>query len=193
LRGNEVAVTTEGTKTLLVVDVEAGKVTVAIETDQDGSHMVALAPAHNRAFVANIGSGSVSVVDLKEKRRIANIPTGAGTEGIAMGRQPQRQLDLDYRRRYAQGRRDSPVEILPDSRQVHRRRQARTRLERAVRRSGRVGRCGAARTSAHQHAGAQGVAMGCTDRHPGRAVTSVRRNAEPRSGRRDRSRDVASR
>jgi YVTN family beta-propeller protein len=84
LRGNEVAVTTEGTKTLLIVDVAAGKVAAAVETDQDGSHMVALAPAHDRAFVANIGSGSVTAIDLKERRRIANIPSGAGTEGIAI-------------------------------------------------------------------------------------------------------------
>ena len=81
-RGNEVAVTTEGSKTLLIVDVAAGKVTTAIETDQNGSHMVALAPTHDRAFVANIGSGSVSVIDLKTKQRVANIPSGAGTEGI---------------------------------------------------------------------------------------------------------------
>jgi YVTN family beta-propeller protein len=84
LRGNEVAVTTEGTKTLLIVDVAAGQVTAAIDTDQNGSHMVALAPAHERAFVANIGSGSVTAIDLKEKERIANIPSGAGTEGIAI-------------------------------------------------------------------------------------------------------------
>jgi YVTN family beta-propeller protein len=84
LRGNEVAVTTEGTKNLLIVDVAAGKVTAAIDTEQNGSHMVALAPAHDRAFVANIGSGSVTVIDLKEKRRIANLQSGAGTEGIAV-------------------------------------------------------------------------------------------------------------
>ncbi|HEV8330495.1 MAG TPA: cytochrome D1 domain-containing protein [Steroidobacteraceae bacterium] len=84
LRGNEVAVTTEGGKMLLTVDIEAGKVTAAIDTDQFGSHMVALAPAHDRAFVANIDSGSVSVIDLKQQRRIANITTGEGTEGIAI-------------------------------------------------------------------------------------------------------------
>jgi YVTN family beta-propeller protein len=84
LRDNEVAVTTEGSKHLLIVDVQAGKVTAAIDTDQDGSHMVALAPKHNRAFVANLGSGSVSVIDLKEKRRLANVPSGEGTEGIAV-------------------------------------------------------------------------------------------------------------
>jgi YVTN family beta-propeller protein len=84
LRGNDVAVTTEGAKTLLIVDVAAGKVAAAIDTDQFGSHMVALAPAHDRAFVANIDSGSVSVIDLKQQRRIANIATGEGTEGIAI-------------------------------------------------------------------------------------------------------------
>jgi YVTN family beta-propeller protein len=84
LRGNEVAVTSEGTKSLLIVDIEASKVTAAIETDQLGSHMVALAPAQDRAFVANINAGSVSVIDLKQRRRIANIATGDGTEGIAI-------------------------------------------------------------------------------------------------------------
>ena len=84
LRGNEVAVTTEGTRKLLIVDVAAGNVTAAIDTEQNGSHMVVPAPKHDRAFVANIGSGSVSVIDLKEKRRIANIPSAAGTEGIAI-------------------------------------------------------------------------------------------------------------
>jgi len=84
LRGNHVAVTTEGTKTLLTVDIESGKVISAIQTDQFGSHMVALAPAHDRAFVANIDSGSVSVIDLQQERRIANITTGDGTEGIAI-------------------------------------------------------------------------------------------------------------
>jgi len=84
LRGNDLAVTTEGTKALLTVDIRAGKVTAAIDTDQFGSHMVALAPARDRAFVANINSGSVSVIDLKQQRRIANIATGEGTEGIAI-------------------------------------------------------------------------------------------------------------
>jgi DNA-binding beta-propeller fold protein YncE len=84
LRRNPVLVTTESTQTLLTVDIEAGKVTAAIETDQFGSHMVALAPVHDRAFVANIDMGSVSVIDLKQPRCIANIATGDGTEGIAV-------------------------------------------------------------------------------------------------------------
>jgi DNA-binding beta-propeller fold protein YncE len=33
---------------------------------------------HNRAFVANLGPGPVSVIDPKEKRLLATMPTGKG-------------------------------------------------------------------------------------------------------------------
>lgn len=82
LQANEVAVTVEGNKALLLVDVSSGKVLAAIATDQNVSHMVVTAPKYHRAFVANIGSGSVTVIDLNEKKRIADIQTGAGAEGI---------------------------------------------------------------------------------------------------------------
>lgn len=82
MSGNTVAVTAEANKALLLVDLEAGTVTSAIETDQNVSHMVALTPDRSKAFVANIGSGSATVIDLKEKKHIVNIETGAGAEGI---------------------------------------------------------------------------------------------------------------
>lgn len=82
LRGNEIVVTAEGNKTLLIVDIESGKVAAAVTTDQNVSHMVVLARRSNKAFVANIGSGSVTVIDLKENKKITDIPTGAGAEGI---------------------------------------------------------------------------------------------------------------
>jgi YVTN family beta-propeller protein len=82
LRGDEIAVTVEGNKALLIVDVKKGAVAAAIVTDQNVSHMVVVAPRAGRAFIANIGSGSVTVIDLKERRKISDIPTGAGAEGI---------------------------------------------------------------------------------------------------------------
>lgn len=82
LKANQVVVTTEGSQSLLMVDIETARIVGSVATGQHVSHMVALAPKHERAFVANIGSGSVSVIDLESKRRIANIPTGAGAEGI---------------------------------------------------------------------------------------------------------------
>ena len=82
--GKRVVVTAEVEKKLLIVDLERGEVVAAIDTDQAASHMVAVAPGGERAYVANIGSGSVTVIDLKEARRLANVPTGAGAEGIAV-------------------------------------------------------------------------------------------------------------
>ncbi len=77
-------VTAEANRALLVVDTLAGRVEAAVDTDQDVSHMVAVTPDGSRAFVANIRSGSVTVVDLAERRRLAQVPTGAGAEGVAV-------------------------------------------------------------------------------------------------------------
>ena len=82
--GKRVAVTVEGAKALVVVDVPSGKVVRAIDTAQNVSHMVALTPNEKRAFVANIGSGSMTAIDLEKGERIANVETGDGAEGITV-------------------------------------------------------------------------------------------------------------
>jgi YVTN family beta-propeller protein len=84
LQGDEVAVTVEGSKALLVVSVNEGTVKHAIATDQAGTHMVAVSPKHRRAFTANIGSGSMTVIDLASHQRISDVTTGKGAEGIAV-------------------------------------------------------------------------------------------------------------
>jgi YVTN family beta-propeller protein len=75
-------VTSEASKALLEVDVEEGKVARAIETGQEVSHMVAAAPGGSRAFVANIGSGSITAIDLAAGKSLGDVKTGAGAEGI---------------------------------------------------------------------------------------------------------------
>lgn len=82
--GERVVVTVEANKAVIVVDVIEGKVLQAIGTDQDVSHMVALAPDEKRAFVANIGSGSMTAIDLENGEFIANVETGEGAEGITV-------------------------------------------------------------------------------------------------------------
>jgi YVTN family beta-propeller protein len=84
LQGDEIAVTVEGSKALLIVGVNDGKVKHAIQTDQAGTHMVAVSPKHRRAFTANIGSGSTTVIDLASHRRVTDVTTGKGAEGIAV-------------------------------------------------------------------------------------------------------------
>jgi YVTN family beta-propeller protein len=75
-------VTAEESKALLVVDVDAGSVAFAVVTGQEVSHMVALSPDGARAFVANIGSGSVTAVDLRRRSVVGHVSTGKGAEGI---------------------------------------------------------------------------------------------------------------
>lgn len=84
MQGDDVAVTVEASKALLVVSTTEGKIKHAIATDQVGSHMVAISPKHRRAFTANIGSGSTTVVDLASNKRITDVATGKGAEGIAV-------------------------------------------------------------------------------------------------------------
>ena len=82
--GRHALVTAEENKALLKVDVGAGKVVTSVATGQEISHMVVATPDGARAFVANIRSGTVSVIDLEKGELIRSIPTGAGAEGIAM-------------------------------------------------------------------------------------------------------------
>jgi len=82
--GRSALVTAEHNQALLKVDVEGGRVEAAIGTDQEISHMVAVTPDGARAFVANIGSGSVTVIDVATGERVANVATGAGAEGVTV-------------------------------------------------------------------------------------------------------------
>jgi YVTN family beta-propeller protein len=80
--GKHVAVTAEENKALLLVNTETGQVQKKIETGQEVSHMVRLTPDATRAYVASIGSGTVTVIDLNKGEAIKVIPTGKGAEGI---------------------------------------------------------------------------------------------------------------
>jgi YVTN family beta-propeller protein len=81
-KGGAVAVTTEGSGRLLVVGLDPGAVTTDIATEARVTHMVVLAPDGRRAYTANIGSGSASVLDLEAGKLVRNVKTGAGAEGI---------------------------------------------------------------------------------------------------------------
>jgi YVTN family beta-propeller protein len=80
--GRHAWVTIERSDAIIRVDVKQGKVVEAIRTDQKASHMLALSPDERRAYVANIASGTITVLDLEHGRRLWNIATGKGAEGI---------------------------------------------------------------------------------------------------------------
>ncbi|HEY0970142.1 MAG TPA: YncE family protein [Gemmatimonadales bacterium] len=79
-----VVVTAEADSALAVVNVRTGRVEGTVATGQGVSHMVALSPDGSRAYVANIGSGSVSMIDVAGRFLVRTTPTGAGAEGIAV-------------------------------------------------------------------------------------------------------------
>ncbi|TVQ72954.1 MAG: hypothetical protein EA363_03820 [Balneolaceae bacterium] len=79
---DRVLVTTEGTRTLLVVDAVRGEMIRALRTEQDISHMVAATPDLSRAFVPSIRTGNVTVFDLESGELLAQVYSGAGAEGI---------------------------------------------------------------------------------------------------------------
>ena len=84
LDASRLAVTTEGSAHLLVVDPAKAAILAEIETAQEISHMVAVTPDGRRAFVANIGSGTVTAIDLETSTKLADIATGDGAEGITV-------------------------------------------------------------------------------------------------------------
>ena len=81
---DRIAVTTEGSKHLLVIEPDSGRIVTAIETGQDVSHMVAVNADAKRAYVTNIGSGTTTALDLGASRKLADIATGAGSEALAL-------------------------------------------------------------------------------------------------------------
>jgi len=81
---DKLLVTAEGSRNLLVIDVEHGVVKQALYTGEDVSHMVAATSCFTRAFVPSIRTGNVAVFDLETNELLGHVYSGEGAEGIAM-------------------------------------------------------------------------------------------------------------
>lgn len=84
LPDGRIVATTERSQSIAVVDTRGGDRVTRIATGQQGTHMVAVTPDRRRAFTANIGSGTVSVLDLAVGRKLSDIAVGGRPEGIAL-------------------------------------------------------------------------------------------------------------
>ena len=80
--GRHVVVTVEANQAVLLIDVEQGVVVQAIPTDQLGTHLLVTSRDGRRAYTANIGSGSVSMIDLVARVRLKTTMTGKFPEAI---------------------------------------------------------------------------------------------------------------
>jgi YVTN family beta-propeller protein len=84
LPDGRLVVTTERSRSVALVDARRGDAVTTIPTGQEGTHMVAVTPDGQRAFTANIGAGTVSVLDLASARKLRDVPVGGRPEGIAL-------------------------------------------------------------------------------------------------------------
>lgn len=79
---NKMLVTTEGSNSLLIVNIENGIIEKAIKTRQTVSHMVAVTPDLKVAFLPSISTGNVTVIDLQKEEVVQQLYSGKGAEGI---------------------------------------------------------------------------------------------------------------
>ena len=77
-------VTTELEQTISVIDPKSLKVVASIPTGQKESHMLAISRDGRRGYTANVGPGTVSVLDLEAKKTLAVIPISGETQRISL-------------------------------------------------------------------------------------------------------------
>src|SRR6266496_1027475 len=77
-------VTTELDKTISVIDPHSLKIVGTIPTGQAESHMLAISPDGERGYTANVGPGTVSVLDMKARKNVAVLPVSGEIQRIAV-------------------------------------------------------------------------------------------------------------
>ena len=77
-------ITTELDQTVTAVDPRTLKVVGSIPTTQAESHMLAISHDGRRGYTANVGPGTVSVLDMTARKTIAVIPISALTQRISI-------------------------------------------------------------------------------------------------------------
>ena len=77
-------VTTELDKTISIVDPHTLKIVGTVPTGQAESHMLAISPDGRRGYTANVGPGTVSVLDLQARKTLAVIPISKETQRISV-------------------------------------------------------------------------------------------------------------
>ncbi|MES2221422.1 MAG: hypothetical protein V4587_10690 [Acidobacteriota bacterium] len=77
-------VTTELDRDVTLVDPRTLKIVGTIPTGQAESHMLAISPDGTRGYTANVGPGTVSVLDIKTRKQLAVIPISGETQRISV-------------------------------------------------------------------------------------------------------------
>ena len=77
-------ITTELDQDVTLVDPKTLKIVGTIPTGQEQSHMLAISPDGTRGYTANVGPGTVSVLDIKARKTLAVIPVSSEVQRISV-------------------------------------------------------------------------------------------------------------
>lgn len=77
-------VTTELDQTLSIIDPRTQKIVGSIPTGQPESHMLAISHDGRRGYTANVGPGTVSVLDMEARKPITVIKISSATQRISI-------------------------------------------------------------------------------------------------------------
>ncbi len=88
-------VTTELDKTISIIDPKTLQIVGSIPTGQEQSHMLALSRDGSRGYTANVGPGTVSVLDMKARKTLAIIPISKNTQRISVSRDDSMAFTAD--------------------------------------------------------------------------------------------------
>ncbi len=77
-------VTTELDHSITIIDPKTWKIVGSIPTGQPESHMLTISHDGSRGYTANVGPGTVSVLDIKGRKTLAIIPISGNTQRIAI-------------------------------------------------------------------------------------------------------------
>jgi len=79
-------VTTELDQAITILDPHSLKIVGTVPTTQAQSHMLAISPDGHRGYTANVGPGTVSVLDMDARKTLKVIPVSANTQRISVSR-----------------------------------------------------------------------------------------------------------
>ena len=82
--GKLLYVTTELDHSVTIIDPKTLKIVGSIPTGQPESHMLALSHDGLHGYTANVGPGTVSVLDIKARKTVTIIPISGNTQRIAI-------------------------------------------------------------------------------------------------------------
>ena len=88
-------VTTELDNTVTMIDPKTRKIVGAISTGQEQSHMLALSHDGRRGYTANVGPGTVSVLDMESRRTLAVIPVAKNVQRISISNDDKQVFTSD--------------------------------------------------------------------------------------------------